>query len=184
MDKDSVREEIGRAVAVCHEVTGRLPRGFGAPGWQVSIASLRTLDEVGFAYASDTRGTQPFFPRVAGLALRTLQLPTMCPTLDEVLGLDGLDGDAYVALVRGELRVKARVILTLHAEMEGVAFQAVTGRLFAALRAEGARCLPLEVLAEHVRAEGEDRIPVVEIVSRHIRGRAGTVAMPRGLEVP
>ncbi len=184
MDEGAVREEIGRAVAVYQEVTGRLPRGFGAPGWQVTIASLQALDEMGFAYSSDTRGTQPFFPRVAGRALLTLQLPTTCPTLDEVLGLDGLNGDGYVALVCRELRGKVGGILTLHAEMEGVAFQAVTDQLFAALRAEGTRCLPLEVLAEHVRAEGGDRVPVVEIVSRHIRGRAGTVAMPRGLEVP
>jgi hypothetical protein len=41
----------------------------------------------------------------------------------------------------------------------------------------------LEVLAEHVRAEGEERVPVVEIVHRPIRGRAGTVAMPAGFEV-
>jgi hypothetical protein len=138
---------------------------------------------MGFAYASDTRGTQPFFPRVAGRALRTLQLPTTSPTLDEVLGLDGLDGDGFVAVVRRELRGKARGVLSLHAEMEGVAFQAVTERLFAALRADGARCLPLEILAGHVRAEGEDRVPVIEIVPRPIGGRAGTVAMPAGFEV-
>jgi peptidoglycan/xylan/chitin deacetylase (PgdA/CDA1 family) len=183
MREGSVREEVGRAVAVYQEVTGRLPRGFGAPGWQVTMGSLRALDEMGFAYASDTRGTQPFFPRVAGRALRTLQLPTTSPTLDEVLGLDGLDGDGFVAVVRRELRGKARGVLSLHAEMEGVAFQAVTERLFAALRADGARCLPLEILAGHVRAEGEDRVPVIEIVPRPIGGRAGTVAMPAGFEV-
>ena len=184
MDEGRIRGEIGRAVTVYQEVTGRLPRGFGAPGWQVSVTSLRALDEMGFAYASDTRGTQPFFPRVAGRALRTLQLPTTCPTLDEILGLGGLDGDGYVALVRRELQGKTRGILTLHAEMEGIGFRAVADRLIAALHAEGAQWLPLEILAEQVRAEGEDRVPVVEVVPRPIRGRAGTVAMPAGLEVP
>lgn len=183
MDAGAVREEIGLAVSVYQEVAGRSPRGFGAPGWQVSVASLGALDEMGFTYASDTRGTQPFFPRVAGRAVRTLQLPTTCPTLDEALGMDGLDGDGYIALVCRELRGKVRGVLTLHAEMEGRGFQAVTDRLLTTLRAEGARCLPLEVLAEHVRAEGEERVPVVEIVHRPIRGRAGTVAMPAGFEV-
>jgi peptidoglycan/xylan/chitin deacetylase (PgdA/CDA1 family) len=183
MDEGTVREEIGRAMTVYHEVTSRLPRGFGAPGWQVSMASLRALDEMGFAYASDTRGTQPFFPLVAGCALRTLQLPTTCPTLDEALGLDGLDGDGYVALVSRQLQGKARGVLTLHSEMEGIGFQAVADRLIAALHAEGARCLSLEILAEQVRAAGEQCVPVVEVVPRPIRGRAGTVAMPLGLEV-
>jgi peptidoglycan/xylan/chitin deacetylase (PgdA/CDA1 family) len=184
MDEGEVRAEIGRAVTVYQEVTGCLPRGFGAPGWQASVASLQALDEMGFAYASDARGTQPFFPRVAGRALRTLQLPTTCPTLDEALGLDGLDGNGYVALVCRRLQGEARGILTLHAEMEGIGFQTVADRLIAALHAEGARCLSLEILAKQVRAEGEQRIPVVEVVPRPIRGRAGTVAMPAGLEIP
>jgi peptidoglycan/xylan/chitin deacetylase (PgdA/CDA1 family) len=183
MDDGAVRKEIGRAVTVYQEVTGRLPRGFGAPGWQVSVASLRALDEMGFAYASDTRGTRPFLPRVAGRALRTLQVPTTCPTLDEVLGLDGLDGDGYIALVCRQLRGEVRGVLTLHAEIEGIGYQAVADRLIAALHAEGTRYLPLEVLAEQVRAEEEQRLPVVEVVPRPIRGRAGAVAMPRGLEV-
>lgn len=97
--------------------------------------------------------------------------------------MDGLEGDGYIALVRRELRGKGLVVLTLHAEMEGRGFQAVTDRLLTMLRAEGARCLPLEVLAEHVRGEGEQRVPVAEIVHRPIRGRAGTVAMPAGFEV-
>ncbi|MBI4840786.1 MAG: polysaccharide deacetylase family protein, partial [candidate division NC10 bacterium] len=100
MEDRAVREEIGRAVAVYREVAGRDPRGFGAPGWQVSAASLRILDEVGFVYASDTRGKGPFFPRVDGRALRTLQLPTTFPTLDEILGLDGMRGADFVGLVR------------------------------------------------------------------------------------
>jgi peptidoglycan/xylan/chitin deacetylase (PgdA/CDA1 family) len=183
MDEMAVREEIVRAVTVCQEVTGRLPCGFGAPGWQVSPASLRALDEIGFAYASDTRGTRPFFPRVAGQALRTLQLPTTCPTLDETLGVDGLDGDGYIALVCRQLQEQATGVLTLHAEMEGIRFQAVADRLLAALHAEGMWCLPLEVLAKQVRAEGRERVPVVEVLPRPIRGRAGTVAMPAGLEV-
>lgn len=183
MGERDVREEISRAVATFREVTGRSPRGFGAPGWQVSAASLRVLEEVGFAYASDTRGSRPFFPRVAGRTLRTLQLPTTVPTLDEILGLDGMTGEDFVGLVRRELEGTAWGVLTLHAEMEGVGFQAVADRLLTVMGEAGATCLPLEMLSERVRAEGEERIPVADVVPRPIRGRAGTVAMPAGLEV-
>ncbi|MEK7204385.1 MAG: polysaccharide deacetylase family protein, partial [candidate division NC10 bacterium] len=40
MDEGAVRGEVGRAVSVYQEGAGRPPRGFGAPGWQVSVASL------------------------------------------------------------------------------------------------------------------------------------------------
>ena len=184
MDEAAVRDEIGRAVTIYHEVTGRAARGFGAPGWQVSAASLRALDEMGFAYASDTRGLGPFFPRVAGRRLRTLQLPTTLPTLDEVLGLDDGDGAGFVARVRREVQGRAWRVLTLHAEMEGRGFQGVADRLLSEVREDGVTCLPLEVLADRIRAEGQDKVAVAEVVSRPIRGRAGTVAMPVGLEVP
>lgn len=183
MDEDAVREEIGRAVTIYREVTGRPPQGFGAPGWQVSAASLRVLDEMGFAYASDTRGLEPFFPRVAGQRLRTLQLPTTFPTLDEAVGLDDADGEGFVARVRRGIHGRAWSILTIHAEMEGIGFQAVADRLLSGLREDGVTCLPLEVLADRIRAEGEGKVQVAEILSRPIRGRAGTVAMPAGLEV-
>jgi len=183
MDDRAVREQIRRAVAVYREVTGRPPRGFGAPGWQVSPASLLLLDEADLAYASDTRGMQPFFPQVDGRRLRTLQLPTTFPTLDEVLGLDDPGGEGFAARVCRDLPGRTWSVLTLHAEMEGVGFQAGADRLLTMLRGDGATCLPLEALAERVRAEGDSRIPVAEVVSRPIRGRAGTVAMPAGLEI-
>jgi peptidoglycan/xylan/chitin deacetylase (PgdA/CDA1 family) len=183
MDDRAVRGEIGRAVAAYRDVTGRAPRGFGAPGWQVTAASLRVLDELGFSYASDTRGTWPFFPRVAGQTFRTLQLPTTMPTLDEVLGLDGIDGEGFAVLVRQELERMGWGVLTFHAEMEGLRFQGVANRILACLREINTACVPLETLAERVRGEGVDKIPVAEVVHRPIRGRAGTVAMPAGLEV-
>ena len=183
MEAGEVRAEIGRAVAVYREVTGVAPRGFGAPGWQASPASLRVVDESGFAYASDTRGTRPFFPCGAGEKLRTLQLPTTFPTLDEVLGLDGMGVDDFVNLVRGGMQGKTWSVLTLHAELEGIGYQEMAGRLLAGLREDGVSCVPLEALAQKVRAGG-DPIPAAEVVLLPIRGRAGTVAMPAGLAVP
>ena len=183
MAKQTVREEVDRAVAIYREITGYAPRGFGAPGWQVSAASLEALDEVGFAYASDTRGFGPFFPRIAGKKLHTLQLPTNFPTLDEVLGPDDPAGQGFMRQVRRKIHGRTWSVLTIHAEMEGIGFQDVVHGLLAGLGEEGVTCLPLECLAQEIRAEDGDRIPVAGIVARPIRGRAGTVAMPVGFEV-
>jgi hypothetical protein len=183
MAKEAVREDIDQAVATYREVTGQAPHGFGAPGWQVSVASLEALDDVGFAYASDTRGLQPFFPRAAGRKFQTLQLPTTFPTLDEVLGPDDPAGRDFVCQMRREIHARASSVLTIHAEIEGIRFQEVADRLLATLREDGATCIPLATLQAQIRAQGEKEIPVTDVVARPIRGRAGTVAMPAGLEV-
>ena len=178
MGEQEVREELARALAVYGEATGTRPRGFGAPGWQVSAASLRVLDEIDLAYSSDTRGGGPFYPLVEGRRLRTLQLPTTFPTLDETLGLDDPDGEAFVARLCRDTPGQVWGVVTLHAEMEGVGFQSVADHLLAAYRREGVICLPLVRLADRIRAEAAERIPAAEIVAHPIRGRAGTVAMP------
>ena len=54
-------------------------------------AAFRRSRSWGLAYASDTRGSGPFVPSVDGAALGRVQLPTTLPTLDELIGLDGID---------------------------------------------------------------------------------------------
>jgi undecaprenyl phosphate-alpha-L-ara4FN deformylase len=86
MRESEVRDEMARALQAYERVLGRRPQGSGAPGWQCGPNSLRAVDECGLAYASDTRGRRPFFPLLNGARLRTLQVPTTFPTLDEVVG--------------------------------------------------------------------------------------------------
>jgi undecaprenyl phosphate-alpha-L-ara4FN deformylase len=182
MAAEDVRREMAQAVAVYERVVGKRPQGFGAPGWQCSPASLRALDELDFAYGSDTRGRHPFYPLLEGQRLHTLQVPTTLPTLDEVLGLEGMDGEGFVSLVSRGLGQDPWPVLTLHAELEGRRFLGVAESLFLRWRGKGVRCLPLIEIATAIRAAGEDRIPIAEIVPRPIKGRAGSVATPRGLE--
>jgi peptidoglycan/xylan/chitin deacetylase (PgdA/CDA1 family) len=182
MTEAEVRREMAQAVAVYQRVIGRRPEGFGAPGWQCNPASLRALDDMGFAYASDTRGRQPFFPFLDGSTLKTLQIPTTLPTLDEILGLDGMDGDGFVSLVNQRRRQDPWPVLALHAEMEGGRFLHVAELLLERWGAEGVRCVSLAEMAARIRAAGADRVPIAIIAPRPIKGRAGSVATPRGLE--
>ncbi len=182
MADSAVREEMKRAVGVYEQVAGCRPKGFGAPGWQCNPTSLRMVDELGFAYASDTRGRHPFFPTVDGARLRTLQLPTTLPTLDEVLGVEGRDGDAFLALIGRALRRDPWPVLTLHAELEGGRFRWWVEKLLGSCEARRTNCVPLAELMAAVRAGGDDGIPEAEVISRPIPGRHGSVAMPAGWE--
>jgi undecaprenyl phosphate-alpha-L-ara4FN deformylase len=179
-----IRRHVESATTIYRKVTGRAPAGFGAPGWQCSAASLRVVDAVGFRYASDTRGRRPFYPRMAGETFRTLQLPTTFPTADEILGVNAIDEEAFVEEIRRGLGSGCEGVLTLHAEMEGRRYLSLAEALLGVLAAEGVTCVPLAKIAEGILASRRERIPVAEIVHRPIRGRAGTVAMPEGWEVP
>ena len=177
-----IREEMAQAVAIYQEVTGRRPNGFGAPGWQCNATSLSLVDEVGFAYASDSRGRQPFYPSLEGVRYRTLQLPTTLPTLDEVLGLDGIDGGGFLRLVAQRCEKDPWPVFTMHAEMEGGLYRWVAEEFLAHCAARNVACLPLREVAKAVRASGDARIPSAEVAQRQMRGRAGCVAVPIGLE--
>jgi len=85
-----------RSTTVCHhldrgreafaQIFGTLPRTFAAPAWFSSDVALLHQEEFGLAFSSDCRGSEPFLPEVAGRVLRTPQVPTTLPTLDEALG--------------------------------------------------------------------------------------------------
>lgn len=182
MQEAEVRAEVARAVQAYERVTGRPPQGSGAPGWQCSPDSLRALEECGLVYASDTRGRRPFFPLLNGVPLRTLQIPTTFRTLDEVVGVDGAGGNGFIALIAQALERDPWPVLTLHAEMEGRRFLDVAETLLAQCAARRVECVPLVEVATLVRRAENDRIPRAEIADGFVMGRAGSVAVPVGLE--
>ena len=118
MTRDVIRHELGMAMELFQTVSGVRPSCCAAPGWQVTPDSLAVQDELGFAYCSDTRGSAPFLPRIGGQTFRTPQVPSTLPTLDELLGREGVSAenaaDHYLDLLEPGLNV-----LTIHTEMEG-----------------------------------------------------------------
>lgn len=119
LDAASVVAEVARACAVYRQALGVDPRAFGAPGWRCTAASLAAVDDAGFAYRSDTRGTEPYRPAVRGRAFRVPELPTTLPTLDETYGVVGRDPTVLADDLLARLRPGALEVLTIHAELEG-----------------------------------------------------------------
>ncbi len=151
---------------------GRRPEAVAAPGWVASAHSLLAADELGLAYASDTRGRAPFFPLVEGHRLRTLQVPVTLPTFDERVGRDGLRPERWNAALLELVGAAGRHVYTLHAEVEGRGQRAAFGDLLDALRARGARFLTLREVAARARADA----PACPVTWRPLEGRAGDVA--------
>jgi peptidoglycan/xylan/chitin deacetylase (PgdA/CDA1 family) len=156
-------------------------RTHGAAGWQMNGHAFRLTASLGFEYASDTRGTHPYLPVCDGTEIRCPQLPTTLPTLDELIGRDGITPanvhERVLALTRQPPATGH--VYTLHAELEGGKLLDACRNLLRGWREQG---YALVSLAELARAALAAPLPRHEVVYREIEGRSGTLAM-QGREV-
>jgi peptidoglycan/xylan/chitin deacetylase (PgdA/CDA1 family) len=157
------------------EIFGSAAVTHGAAGWQMNDAAFLAEDELGFQYASDTRGAGPFFPTIDGRTLRCLQLPTTLPTLDELIGRPDLGTtDPIEHLLNLTRNSKRDHVYTLHAELEGRWYAPAFERLLRGWREQGFELTSLANLAA-----GLDRstIPGRQVCYTPVPGRAGTLAL-------
>lgn len=151
-------------------------RTHGAAGWQINAHALRLERELGYQYCSDTRGSGPFIPCWDGEAAGCPQLPTTLPTLDELIGVDGLTPSS----VAGHLLKLTRRppacghVFTLHAELEGMKLGAVLEQLIRGWRAQGYRMVSLGQPFATLKVEA---LPAHQVVMGEIAGRTGVLAL-------
>ncbi len=170
------RRELALATEEFSAIFGRAPEVHGAAGWQMNRHVPALEQELGFRYASDTRGTGPFLPLVDGSVVPVPQLPTTLPTLDELIGREDLDGEDPVEhlLALTDRAGAADQVFTLHAELEGGAYLGSFERL---LRAWKARGVFLTDLASYARGLDSSALPRCNIVAGSVAGRSGTLAV-------
>lgn len=171
-----ITNEIERAIASYVKTLKISPQSFAAPGWQATDASLAVQDRQGFLYCSDTRGVFPFLPRMHGQTFQTLQIPTTLPTLDEVLGLDGMQGEQVNDVFLSQLRSDRLNVHTIHAEVEGRTQLDLFASLLKHLEVQGVAYVKLCDVAKALLHQGPDDLPRAAIQPRPIPGRAGEVA--------
>src|SRR5688572_5690046 len=120
MSLEEISAEFASARGEFRRILGVEAHTAGAAGWQSNARSRDVYDRASLLYASDTRGTQPFFPRIQGRTFQTLEIPTTLPTLDELMGRPEFPDERiahhYASLLRSD-RVN---VFTLHAEIEGM----------------------------------------------------------------
>jgi peptidoglycan/xylan/chitin deacetylase (PgdA/CDA1 family) len=175
-DEEWTEREMRRGVDAFIEVFGDAPRAHGAAGWQMNDAAFGAQARLGFDYASDTRGREPFVPEVSGGAACP-QVPTTLPTLDELIGVDGATPrDAVSRLL--ELSAQPPVtghVYTLHAELEGGRLLPLFETLLDGWTAQGYRFASLRQLLDAVRSAGA--LPSRRIAQAAIPGRSGFVSL-------
>ena len=65
-----VYQEVNKAAQMFHKIFSRPPTVMGSAGWQANQHSLEAYDRHQLLYASDTRGTTPFYPVIKKKSLK------------------------------------------------------------------------------------------------------------------
>lgn len=155
------------------------PRVHGAAGWQMNLHALRLTQRLGFEYCTDGRGTHPHLPFWNAEPVRCPQFPTTLPTLDELIGLDGVDATNVADRVLGltETPAAAGHVFTLHAELEGLRYARVFEQLVAGWKAQGWTPGSLRSLYESVEPLA---LPRCSVGLGTVPGRSGTLFVQQG----
>jgi undecaprenyl phosphate-alpha-L-ara4FN deformylase len=158
------------------KIFGEPARAHGAAGWQMNLHALRLTQRLGFDYCSDTRGTCPFIPVWRAEIIACPQLPTTLPTLDELIGTNGLTKKNVAAhlLERTKVPPPGGHVYTLHAELEGGKLSPVFDELLAGWKGQGYELVSMRGLAETLDLKG---LPRNEIAIGEVPGRSGTLAL-------
>ncbi len=168
------RRELTLATDQFAEVFGRPPRVHGAAGWQINRFLPELQRQLGFEYASDSRGVSPFTPVVDGKVVDVPQLPTTLPTLDELIGRADLGGeDPIDHLLRLTEPSNRDHVYTLHAELEGGLYAVGFERLLRAWRGRGAQLVDL---ASYAATLDFKSLPRYAMEAGTVEGRSGTLA--------
>jgi peptidoglycan/xylan/chitin deacetylase (PgdA/CDA1 family) len=170
-DNAWVEAEMGKACQRFEEIFGEKPRVHGAADWQMNRHALRLTQRIGFTYSCDGRGDFPFIPVIDGEIVACPQLPATLPTLDELIGLDGLTADNVAEhLLQLTASASTDQIFTLHAELEGMKRIAILDQLLAGWKAQGFELVATRDI--HAALELKN-LPRHEVVFTEVPGRFG-----------
>jgi hypothetical protein len=106
--------------------------------------------------------------------LRHVQWPTTLPTLDELIGQDGIDEGTVARAVLRQTEADLDQVYTLHAELEGGLLAPAFEALLDGWVAQGHRLVTLAGLHAGL---GSRALPVRPLVWGSVPGRSGTLVV-------
>jgi undecaprenyl phosphate-alpha-L-ara4FN deformylase len=168
------RRQMQLAVEAFQRVFRDQPKVHGAAGWQINDHVPTLEAELGFEYASDTRGIGPFRPETTQQRAACPQLPTTLPTFDEVIGLAGCTEQnvAEVVLDYSLAPPRRDHVFTLHAELEGMRLLPAFERLLQHWLERGLQPCSMRDLYLDLPAQ----LPTCAVELDEVLGRSGRLA--------
>ena len=171
MDCDAIYQSINKGVTLLTRILGQPPVCSAVPGWKCNNLVLLAKERFAFAYNSDCRGENIFYPLVDGEKLSQPQIPVTLPTYDEVVGRKGITRENYNEYLLSLVVPNKLNVLTIHAEAEGIACRDLFGRFLEMAQAKGVSFVPLGKLLAESASLGH-----AAIVAKKNPGREGWLA--------
>lgn len=171
MSRAEIHQEIQLGMQVLQGILGQPPVCSAAAGWKCNERVIIEKDTFGYRYNSDCRGEYIFRPVVDGKVC-TPQIPVTLPTYDELIGHDNITDQNYNEKILSLLRPDALNVLTIHAEVEGIARSTLFRDFLELARRKQVQFVPLGDILPPLH-----EIPPGEITNGMIAGREGDVCI-------
>lgn len=178
MDGDAIHRSLDRGVELLTRILGRPPACSAVPAWKCNDLVLVEKDKFSFDYNSDCRGTSIFLPLVKERQLSQPQIPVTLPTYDEVIGHNGVSNRNYNDYLLSLLEQQKLNVLTIHAEVEGIACLELFDHFIKMAQSRAASFIPLGTLLKDSPPAGR-----AAIINKEIPGRAGWISCQAQAEI-
>ncbi len=168
MDTGKLQRYFDVGLKAWRKIFNRPPDGSAAPAWQCTDQALRIKAGYPFRYNSDCRGKSIFYPIIDNHPLSQPQIPSTLPTYDETIGQNGLRPTQFNHHLLEQIRSDQLNVLTIHAEVEGIACADLFAEFLTLTKQQGIRIVPLGNLLPD-----PESIPNARLIRREIPGREG-----------
>lgn len=171
MSSSEIRGEFSRGMRELERILGFTPSCSASAGWKCNEKVLLVKEEYEMRYNSDCRGTSIFRPLIDDVT-GAPQIPSTLPTYDEVVGRNGVTDENYNAFLLDRIRPGQLNVLTIHAEVEGIAKRSLFREFLDLAATRRVRFVPIGDLLP-----GIDEIPAGRITQGTITGRQGALCV-------
>ncbi|MFO1000190.1 MAG: 4-deoxy-4-formamido-L-arabinose-phosphoundecaprenol deformylase [Planctomycetaceae bacterium] len=171
MDSEAIFRHLEQGVQALTRICGKPPTCSATPGWKTNERVLTQKERFPFTYNSDCRGDSVFSPVVDGKKLSQPQIPVNLPTYDEVIGRNGVTNANYNDYILSLVVPGKMNLLTIHAEVEGIACHALFNDFLRKAAAQGVSVVPTGALLTDFPDHPTDKV-----VPRTLKGREGWIA--------
>jgi len=171
MSAEDRSRHIRLGIRKLEEILGAPVRCSAAAGWKCTEATLIDKEAYGMNYHSDCRGETIFRPLVDGKPM-TPQVPATLPTYDEMVGRDGVSDENFNQTMLDMIRDGQLNVLTVHAEVEGIAKKEMFDQFLASAQNAGIQFVPMGHLLPPL-----EQIPEAKIVQGKVAGREGVFCL-------
>ena len=170
MTQEKIQLEFQKATKELQRIFGSAATTAAAPGWQANEKTLEAYDQANLIYASDCRGSSPFFPKIGNKTYKALQIPTTLPTLDELLGRPEFPLEKLTEHFLSLLNSDTPNVLTIHTELEGMKYLSWFRSFLLAAKKQNVQFVTLSDIAK------SDKFPAGELAQSEVEGRSGKLA--------